>query len=278
MEAHRINPDVTVLADSAEVPGIGHLPVNAFVLHAEQPVVVDTGLSTPDKNFVADLSRVIDPADVRWIWITHPDRDHTGGLWDLLDAAPRARVITTFLGVGIMSTEWEMPLHRMYFLNPGDSIDVGDRVLTGYRPPLFDSPATVGFLDRKSGAFFSSDCFGGPASSAELATGFDASAIAPDDRRSAQLLWAAIDSPWVHTVDRSRYEPQVATIRGLDPSGIFSAHLPAAIGLNDLLLDVLVEAPDAPTWVGPGQAALEALLASFEPAPATAPATAPAPV
>ena len=121
MEAHRINPDVTVLADSAEVPGIGHLPVNAFVLHAEQPV--------------ADLARVIDPADVRWIWITHPDRDHTGGLWDLLDAAPDAKVVTTFLGVGIMSTQWEMPMHRMYFLNPGDSLDVGDRVLTGHRPP-----------------------------------------------------------------------------------------------------------------------------------------------
>ena len=42
MEARRINPDVTVLGDVAEIPGLGHLPVNAFVLHAEQPVVVDT--------------------------------------------------------------------------------------------------------------------------------------------------------------------------------------------------------------------------------------------
>jgi glyoxylase-like metal-dependent hydrolase (beta-lactamase superfamily II) len=266
MEAHRINPDVTVLADTAEVPGIGHLPINAFVLHAAQPVVVDTGLSTPDKDFVADLSQVIDPADVRWIWITHPDRDHTGGLWDLLDAAPQAKVITTFLGVGIMSTEWEMPLHRMYFLNPGDSLDVGDRVLTGHRPPLFDSPATVGFFDQKSGAFFSSDCFGGPAPSAELATGSDARAIAEDDRRAAQLLWAAIDSPWVHLVDRSSYEPTVAAIRALDPSGIFSAHLPPAIGLNDQLLSLLLEAPDGPAWVGPDQVALESLLATFEPA------------
>jgi flavorubredoxin len=265
MEAHRINPDVTVLADSAEVPGIGHLPVNTFVLHAEQPVVVDTGLSTPDKDFVTDLSRVIDPADVRWIWITHPDRDHTGGLWDLLDAAPNAKVVTTFVGVGIMSTQWEIPMHRMYFLNPGDSLDVGDRELVGHRPPLFDNPATVGFLDRKSGAFFSSDCFGAPASSAELATSADVRAISDTDRRHGQLLWAAIDSPWVQWVDRSLYEPNVAAIRALDPSAIFSTHLPPAIGMNRELLDMLVEAPDAPAFVGPDQAALEALLASFEP-------------
>ena len=109
MQYHRPIRDVTVLNDVAEVPGIGFLPVNSFVLHAEQPVVVDTGLGLPDRTFVDDLASVIDPADVRWIWLTHPDRDHTGGLFDLLEAAPQARVITTFLGVGIMSTERPLP-------------------------------------------------------------------------------------------------------------------------------------------------------------------------
>ena len=106
MQIHRIG-DVTVLNDFAPVPGFGgapplFLPVNAFVLHAEEPVVIDTGLSTADKDFVSALAAVLDPADVRWIWITHPDRDHTGGLWKLLHAAPQARLVTTFLGIGIM--------------------------------------------------------------------------------------------------------------------------------------------------------------------------------
>ncbi|MFD0330923.1 MBL fold metallo-hydrolase [Streptacidiphilus monticola] len=91
MPAHRVRPDVTVLSDSLEVPGIGHIPANAFVLHAEQPVVVDTGLGLPDRDYLATLSAVLDPADVRWIWLTHPDRDHTGGLFALLSAAPKAR-------------------------------------------------------------------------------------------------------------------------------------------------------------------------------------------
>jgi Metallo-beta-lactamase superfamily len=125
MQFHRIG-DVTVLNDPAPVPGFGgapalFLPVNAFVLHAEQPVVIDTGLSTSDKDFVSDLAQVLDPADVRWIWITHPDRDHTGGLLKLLQAAPQARLVTTFLGFGIMSTEWDLPLDRLYLLNPGEA-------------------------------------------------------------------------------------------------------------------------------------------------------------
>lgn len=91
MHAYRIGRDVTVLNDQVEVPGLGFLPVNAFVLHAAQPVVIDTGLGLPDRDFVRALGSVMDPADVRWIWLTHPDRDHTGGLFNLLDAAPRPR-------------------------------------------------------------------------------------------------------------------------------------------------------------------------------------------
>src|SRR4029450_2133823 len=104
MKTHRIG-DVTVLNDQLEVPGIGFLPVNAYVLHAQQPVVVDTGIGLPDRDFVSVRSRVIDPTALRWIWRTHPDRDHTGGFFALLDAAPRARLVTTFTGVGIMSFE-----------------------------------------------------------------------------------------------------------------------------------------------------------------------------
>ena len=64
---HRLRPDISVLADSLEVPGIGHIPVNAFVLLGAEPVVVDTGLGLPDRNFVEVLATVLDPADVRWI-------------------------------------------------------------------------------------------------------------------------------------------------------------------------------------------------------------------
>lgn len=265
MEKHRVLPDVTVLSDHAEIPGIGFLPVNTFVVHAEQPVVVDTGLSTDDKDFVSELADVIDPADVRWIWITHPDRDHTGGLWDLMEAAQQARLVTTFLGVGIMNCEWQVPLDRVYLLNPGQKLDVGDRTLTGHRPPLFDNPATVGLQDDKTGVLLSSDCFGGPMTSADLATAPDLRAVSDDDRRAGQLLWAAIDSPWVLNVDRARYAASVDTLRRLDPSAILSTHLPPAIGMNEPLFAALDEAPDASAWVGPDQEALEALLASFEP-------------
>jgi hypothetical protein len=265
MHTYRAHPEISVLGDSLEVPGLGFLPVNAFVIHAAQPVVVDTGLGLPDRDFVAALAGVIDPADVAWIWLTHPDRDHTGGLFALLDAAPRARVVTTFTGAGIMSTERPLPVNRIYLLNPGQSLDVGDRRLTGFRPPLFDNPATVGVLDTSTGVCLSSDCFGAPLPTPELATAEDAAAANRGELQAAQLLWATVDSPWVHTVDPAKYAASFTPLRDFGPSAILSTHLPPVTGDSDTLFVTLLNAPEAGPFTGPDQAALEAMLGEFQP-------------
>ncbi len=268
MHTFRVHADVTVLNDHLPIPGVGVLPVNAFVLHAQEPVVIDTGLGLPDRDFVETLRTIMDPAEVRWIWLTHPDRDHTGGLFNLLEAAPQARLITTFIGAGIMGTERPLPLDRLYLLNPGEKLDVGDRTLHAFRPALFDNPATVGFYDDRSHVCFSSDCFGAPLATVDLATGEDVRNVPEADLRAAQFLWATIDSPWVHTADQARYQKTVDAMHAIDPEVILSTHLPPAIDLGTQLFEMLSLAPSANPFVGPDQQALEAMLASFEPAAA----------
>ncbi|MFE7774066.1 MBL fold metallo-hydrolase [Streptomyces sp. NPDC057445] len=265
MRVHKVRPDIGVLSDSVEVPGIGYLPVNSFVLLAAEPVVVDTGLGLSDRNFPEALGSVMDPADVRWIWLTHPDRDHTGGIFELLAAAPEARVVCTFGTAGFMSYEQPLPLERLYLLNPGQSLDVGDRRLTGFRPPLYDSPTTLAFFDDRSGACFSSDCFGGPTPTVDLAEADDVSEVDPEDLEAAQLLWATVDSPWVQHVDPRKYLGTFQPIRERDPGLILSSHLPPAPGITGRLIETLGSAAGATPWVGPDQAALELMLSGFEP-------------
>ncbi len=265
MKTFRVGDDITVINDNLEVPGLGFLPINAFVLHAREPVVVDTGVGLPDRDFVGQLRTVIDPATVRWIWLTHPDRDHTGGLFELLLAAPQARLVTTFAGAGIMSTEHPLPLDRVYLLNPGQSLDVGDRTLHAFRPALFDSPATTGFYDDRSKTCFSSDCFGGPMASADIAGCSDVREVPAEQLRAAQHLWATVDSPWVHQVDAGRFMETVRSMPVSDAAAVLSTHLPPAIGINEQLTAMLAGAPDADPFVGPDQQALEAMLASFQP-------------
>jgi flavorubredoxin len=79
------------------------VPINAFVFHRPEPILVDTGTVIDRDVFMTTLRSVIDAADLHWIWLTHTDFDHIGSLPRLLDDHAQLRVITTFLGVGIMS-------------------------------------------------------------------------------------------------------------------------------------------------------------------------------
>jgi hypothetical protein len=55
-------------------------------------------------------------------------------------------------------------------------------------------------------------------------------------------------------------------LRSFAPSTILSTHLPPAIDMTDALLDTVRQMASIEPFVGPDQAALEALLRQFEPA------------
>ncbi len=261
----RVATDTDILPSYFPVPGFGILPVNAFLIRSREPVLVDTGLQMDREAFMTQLEQAIDPEDLRWLWLTHPDPDHIGSLQEILRRAPNLKLATTFLSVGILSLFTEVPMDRVYLLNPGESIDVGDRKLTAVKPPTFDNPATQGFFDSKTRVLFSSDCFGAlmqePSESANDMTA--------DALRQGQVAWTTVDSPWLHKVDEGKFAAELNTIRQMEPDMVLSSHLPPAQSMTDTLLGALVAASKAEPFVGPNQAALEmmmAQMASSEPA------------
>jgi hypothetical protein len=160
-----------------------------------------------------------------------------------------------------MSLQWAIPFERVFLLNPSQALDVGDRLpATAVRQSLDHR-----LPRRPVGALFSSDCFGAPMPSAELATATDVRAAA-DQIRDLQLLWVSVDSPWVHQVHPAKFRATVDPIRAMGASGVFCSHLPPVPEPDDRFLETVLQAPETPPFVGPDQAALEALLATFEPA------------
>ena len=43
MHTYKAAPDVDVVTSTASIAGFGKLAINAFVIHADEPVLVDTG-------------------------------------------------------------------------------------------------------------------------------------------------------------------------------------------------------------------------------------------
>lgn len=255
--AYAAGPGIDVITSNAIIPGYGLVPVNAFVIKGSEPILVDTGTVVERQDFMSVLRSVIDPADLKWIWLTHPDFDHIGSLHQLLDENPRLRVITTFLGVGILGLSAPLPLDRVYLVNPGESITVGDRTLTAIRPPSFDNPSTTGFYDSRAEAFFSSDCFGALLPSVPQR----AADLSEKDLRDGQIFWATVDSPWLHKVDSAAFAAELEAVRRMQPKLVLSSHLPPAGGdMMDRLIGSLAAVRTAQAFVGPNQAALEQML------------------
>ena len=57
-------PGVDVISTTAEVPALGSLAVNAFVLHGAEPILVDTGTVAGSDEFMVALGSVIDPSEL----------------------------------------------------------------------------------------------------------------------------------------------------------------------------------------------------------------------
>ncbi|HEX2041636.1 MAG TPA: MBL fold metallo-hydrolase [Acidimicrobiales bacterium] len=241
-------PDVHVLPTSLPLPGVGVLPVNAYVLHSEEPVLVDGGIGADTDQFVDALASVIDPRELRWVWLTHDDADHTGSIQRVLGLAPRARLVTHAFAALRMSSWCPVPLDRVHAIRAGDRLSVGDRTLRAVPPPLYDNPMSTGLFDEATGSFFSVDSFGALLPQAVE----DAAEVPHDALAGGMLAWATFDSPWAHLTDRQQYGRVLEGVRRLQPSRIFSSHLPAANGTSlDRFLQVLESVPDAEPAVAP---------------------------
>lgn len=261
LPTRRVGPDTDLIGTHVPLPGLGLLPINAYLIHAREPVLVDTGIGALGDDFVAALSARIDPADLRWIWLTHADADHLGALRAVLDVAPHARIVTNFLGVGKLGLQ-RFPLERTWMINPGQSLDVGDRQLLALRPPVYDAPETMALFDGHTRHLFSSDCFGAVLPEPAAA----AAEVAPADLREGMALWACIDAPWLAQLDRDTLTAACKPLQAMQAARVLGSHLPPAEHLDKLLYQGIDAARQRPPFVGPDQRAFEQAMAMTEPA------------
>lgn len=264
---YQASPEIHVLPANLPIPGAGVLPVNAYVLMAEEPVLVDTGLKVDEDQFLDALGSILDPTQLRWIWLTHDDADHTGNIQRVLEIAPRAQLVTHAFSALRMCTWWPVPLERVRAVRVGDRISVGDRTLRAVAPPLFDNPMSTGFLDEASGALFSVDSFGAILPEATE----DPAEVPADALAGGMRAWACTDSPWAHLLDRASFGSVLDAVRRLQPTRILSSHLPAADGSAlERFLEIVESVPDADPVPAPSHEEFTLMLAAMGSGPSPA--------
>jgi len=152
-----------------------------YVLDAERPAIVDTGIGTNYERVLDALDEAgIAPEDLAVIAVTHVHLDHAGGTGFLVEECPNAEVYAHGIGIPHLvdpARLWEgtkravgdaikyytepepVPESRITEVEDGDTIDLGDHSLDVYHAPGH-APHQVVFHDTTTDAVFAADAAG----------------------------------------------------------------------------------------------------------------------
>ena len=254
-----IAPDTWLIPTLAADGSGAYLGAHTLVVAGREPVVVDTGCALVRDAWAELAFSVVDPADVRWVFISHDDHDHVGNLPFVLEQCRQATLVCNFAIVSRLAGDLELPLERMRWIDAGESFDAGDRTLHAVRPPMFDSPATRGLFDPTTGVLWAVDSFG----SLFPGEAYDADEIPAEMYDASFDLLNGWNTPWLEWVAPDRYRSHVAATADLPLAVVASAHGPVHRG--ERIVDAFrrtMELAGRPVPPTPGQDALDQLLAA----------------
>lgn len=256
-------PDTFLLHDhTGEGTGPVSIAINTMVIRGAEPVVVDTGAAEHREQYLADVFALVEPDDVRWVFISHDDVDHTGSVNALMRACPNATLVIDWFMVERMGASLEVSPRRWRWLRDGDRLDVGDRTLELVRPPVYDSPTTRGLFDPTTGVYWGVDAFATPMPAPVR----DVAEIDPDVWTEGIATFGQYVSPWVLLADERRYHDTVERIAALAPSVIAGCHTPRITGRHVAeALDVTRRIPGITVPDQPDEAVLRQIQAALEP-------------
>jgi flavorubredoxin len=236
--------------------------INSMVILGPEPVIVDTGTIANRTQWMNDAFSLVDPADVRYVFISHDDADHTGNLDEVMTLCGNATLLASWSLVERHSSAFNFPLERCRWVNDGDHIDLTDRRLVFARPPVYDSPTTRGLFDQRTGIYWAVDAFASPCTQAVEST---------VDELDAEFWKAGMAmfthnalSPWLSVVDTERFDAVVRSVRNLGMTTIVGAHSPIITDRSvDAAFEIVSELPRIPAPPVPDQTILEAIVGAM---------------
>jgi flavorubredoxin len=238
------------------------LHLNSMVITGAEPVIVDTGCALLREPWAEQVFGLVEPEDVRWVFLSHDDGDHTGNLELVMERCPNATLVTSWFGNERMAGDMVLPLNRQRWVADGESFDAGDRRLVAVRPPTFDSPTTRGLFDTTTGVYWSSDAFGTPV----LGLVDDVAEMPAEMLAETSMAFSSMLSPWHEVVDGGRFGRWVDRIAALDARVVVGAHGPQLTGDSiDLAIARMRTLPDMPVAALPGQPVLDQILSMLQP-------------
>ena len=201
--------------------------INSMVILGKEPMIVDTGTPANRKQWLNDVFALVEPEDVRWVFLSHDDVDHTGNLDQVMMACPNAKLVCSWAMVERHTNCFNFPLNQCRWIADGESFSIGDRTLHAVRPPVYDSPTTRGLFDPTTGVYWSADTFATPLPDPHMPV----ADLDPEFWQFGMTLFAlGAISPWLTLADHDKFGLSVDKVQNLDITTIAGCHSPVIEG------------------------------------------------
>ena len=201
--------------------------LNSMLILGAEPMIVDTGTPANREQWLKDVFSLVEPNDVRWVFLSHDDVDHTGNLDEVMTACPNAQLVCNWAMIERHTNCFEFPLSRCRWIMDGETLDIGDRELAALRPPVYDSPTTRGLFDPTTGVYWAVDTFATPLPDPQMGVGD----LDPDFWQGGLAMFAlGAVSPWLSLVDEGKYGRYVDRVQSLDITTVACCHSPVIEG------------------------------------------------
>jgi flavorubredoxin len=123
---------------------------NQFLIKDDEPFMMHTGFKKMFPITLEAVASVIDPKSLRWIGFSHFESDECGALNELLQVAPQAQAVCSFVGTVVTVSDFADRPPRA--LNDGEVLETGRRRLrflaTPHVPHCWDAGLFFEETDR----------------------------------------------------------------------------------------------------------------------------------
>ena len=234
--------------------------INSMVILGREPVIVDTGTPANRKQWLSDVFSLVEPQDVRWVFLSHDDVDHTGNLDQVMEACPNAQLVCNWAMVERHTNCFNFPIQQCRWVMHDESFSVGDRTLHAVRPPVYDSPTTRGLFDPTTGVYWGVDSFATPLPDPNMPI----ADLDPEFWQFGMTLFSfGAVSPWLALVDHDKFGSSVDRVQNLDITTLAGCHTPVIEGpFIQRAFEVMREFPSVEPPPLPDQSILDQIIAA----------------
>lgn len=134
---------------------------NSYLIRDRKNLLIDTIETGSNDNYLNNIERLLEGGKLDYLVVNHMEPDHSGLIGQVLAKYPDAKVVGNAQTGKILSHYFNIPEESFHLVKDGDTLELGEHVLSFHLVPWVHWPETMVTYDQKSATLFSCDAFGG---------------------------------------------------------------------------------------------------------------------